>query len=198
MIAEAVARVRKECRLLVDPSRHGPVLLSQFFEELNLSQVALPDLSCGKVTDHLRAQGVTVDPVGEPDAPLAGCLFWMEDDGVAFVKANDILPRRRFSAAHELGHAVLHRETMGGFISDAAISDTDDAESQREREANQFAAELLMPKEVCWARAEELEKDHGLKECPRLVLAYRLASELLVSREAARYRLKSLGIGHDD
>lgn len=198
MIAEEVARVRKECRRPVDPARRGPVLLGEFFEELNLTQVALADLSCGKVTDHLRAKGMPVDPVGEPDAPLAGCLFWMADDGVAFVKANDILPRRRFSAAHELGHAVLHRDEMGGFIADAAISDTDAAEGQREREANQFAAELLMPREVCWARAEELERDHGMKECPRLVLAYRLASELLVSREAARYRLKSLGIGHDD
>lgn len=198
MIAEAVARIRKECRLPVDPSRHGPVLLSQFFEELNVQHVALADLSCGKVTQHLRDKGMSVEDVGEPESPLAGCLFWMEDDGVAFVTADDILPRRRFSAAHELGHAVLHRETMGGFIEDKAISDTDAAENQREREANQFAAELLMPKEVCWARAEELEKDHGMKQCPRLVLAYRLASELLVSREAARYRLKSLGIGHDE
>ncbi|QEL15339.1 ImmA/IrrE family metallo-endopeptidase [Limnoglobus roseus] len=196
MIPEEIAHLRSRCKLPFDPSRRGPVLLSQFFEELNLSHVALPNLSCGAVTDFLRSKGMAIDPVGEPDSPLAGCLFWVKDDGWAFVTASDILPRRRFSAAHELGHAVLHRETMGGFISDVSISETDAAEGQREREANQFAAELLMPKEVCWARAEELERDY--KACPRMVLAYRLASELLVSREAMRYRLKSLGIGNDD
>jgi hypothetical protein len=48
---------------------------------------------------------------------------------------------------------------------------------------------------VIRARAEELRRNHGC--CPRLVLAYRLASELLVSREAMHYRLngvKELGL----
>ncbi len=196
MIAEEIAHLRSRCKLPVDPSRCGPVMLSQFFEELNLSHVALPNLTCGAVTDHLRAKGMTIDPVGEPESPLAGCLFWVKEDGWAFVTATDILPRRRFSAAHELGHAVLHRDTMGGFLADTDISETDAAESQREREANQFAAELLMPKEVCQARADELERVYNA--CPRGVLAYRLASELLVSREAMRYRLKSLRIGNDE
>jgi Zn-dependent peptidase ImmA (M78 family) len=53
-----------------------------------------------------------------------------------------------------------------------------------------------MPDEVIRARAEELRTDY--RACPRLVLAYRLASELLVSREAMRYRLKTLGVGDDD
>lgn len=196
MIADEIARVRKKCKLPVDPTRRGPVLLSQFFEELNLKHVPLPNLSCGAVTAFLQTKGMAVNPVGEPESPLAGCLYWVEDDGWAFVKADDILPRRRFSAAHELGHAVLHRDTMGGFIADAAISETDEAETQREREANQFAAELLMPEEVCAARAAELKTEY--KACPRPVLAYRLASELLVSLQAMRYRLKTLGVGDDE
>lgn len=196
MIAEEIAHLRSRFQVPVDPARRGPVPLNRFFEELNLSHVPIADLTCGRVTDYLRANGLPVEPVGSPTAPLEGCLFWVGHDGWAFVKADAILPRRRFSAAHELGHAVLHRDAMGGFLADADISETDAAESKREREANQFAAELLMPTAVCWARAEELEREH--KVCPRLVLAYRLASELLVSREAMRYRLKSLGIGDDD
>lgn len=193
MIAQAVAEIRTRCRLPADPGRRGPVLLGQFFEELNLKHLPLPALSCGAVTAYLLAKGVAVEAVGEPDAPLAGCLYWIEDDGWAFVNSDDILARRRFSAAHELGHAVLHRETMGGFIADATISETDDDEAKREREANRFAAELLMPKVICEARAEELRRDHGA--CPRMVLAYRLASELLVSRQAIQHRLKGLGVG---
>lgn len=45
------------------------------------------------------------------------------------------LLRRRFNVAHELGHLVLHPEARPG-------------DSQHEREAHLFAAELLMPEEM--------------------------------------------------
>lgn len=198
MIAETITQLRREFAIPVNPLRRGPVPLQRFFEELNLSHVALGGLSCGRVSDYLQAKGLTIDSVGEPTDALAGFLFWSGADGLAFVNADDILPRRRFTAAHELGHAVLHRDRMGRFTADTAktLLEADEATDEIEREANQFAAELLMPEEVCHARAEELKTEHHA--CPRLVLAYRLASELLVSREAMRYRLKSLEIGDDD
>src|SRR5262249_36734311 len=118
--------------------------------------------------------------------------------GWAFVNANDILAKRRFTAAHELGHFVLHRATMGRYRADTdeTLQEADgDATDQMEREANHFAVELLMPEEVCRERANELRKKHG--SCPRQVLRYRLASELLVSREALGYRLRSLGVGDE-
>ena len=48
-------------------------------------------------------------------------------------RADDV-SRHRFTAAHELGHLVLHREAVGTDIG-------------REREADQFAAEFLTPRE---------------------------------------------------
>ena len=42
------------------------------------------------------------------------------------------------------------------------------------------------------ARADELRTSH--KCCPFGVLAYRLAAELLVSRQAIGFRLKNLGV----
>ena len=129
---------------------------------------------------------------------LAGFVFAAGRVGWAFVSAADPLPRRRFTAAHELGHFVLHRETMGRFRADtdATLREAeDDVADRMEREANRFAAELLMPAEVCRARAAELRNKHGC--CPRGVLVYRLSSELLVSREALRYRLQSLGVGDE-
>jgi hypothetical protein len=196
MIADAIADLRRELKLIVDPGRRGPVPLDRFFTELAVGHVALSGLTLGAVGDALRADGVTADDLGEPTTGLAGFLFRAGRIGRAFVNADDVLARRRFTAAHELGHFVLHRDQMTGFIADATISETDDTTSDMEREANRFAAELLMPHEVIEARAEELLKEH--KACPRLVLAYRLASELLVSREAVRYRLNNLGVGHDD
>ena len=112
---------------------------------------------------------------------------------IAFVNASDILARRRFTAAHELGHAVLHRASMGATLQDATIEETDGPLNAMEAEANRFAAELLMPEVILRARADELRAAHGC--CPRVVLGYRLASELLVSREAVGYRLKNLGVG---
>jgi hypothetical protein len=53
-----------------------------------------------------------------------------------------------------------------------------------------------MPAEVIRAREEELIREHGA--CPRGVLEYRLAAELLVSQQAIRFRLKSLEIGQPE
>ena len=196
MIADVVARLRREFDVPADPGRRGPVPLNRFFEELSLSHVALPGLTVGAVADHLRGDGVPLEDIGEPTAGLAGFLFFAGRVGKAFVRADDILTRRRFTAAHELGHAVLHRDRMGRYVADATISEADDAATDLEREANRFAAELLMPEEVVLAREAELRSEY--RACPRVVLAYRLASELLVSREAMRYRLKTLGVGDDD
>ena len=135
MIAAAVADLRARIGLPVDPTRRGPVPLDRFFQELNLSHVALPGLTLGGVADHLRADGVPVEDIGEPTTSLAGFLFTAGRIGVAFVNANDILGRRRFTAAHELGHAVLHREKMGQFVADADIAEADDRTAGIEREA---------------------------------------------------------------
>jgi Zn-dependent peptidase ImmA (M78 family) len=196
MIAAAVANLRARVGLPAHPARRGPVPLDRFFQELNLSHVAVPRLTLGGVVDHLRAEGVPVEDIGEPATTLAGFLFAAGRIGVVFVNADDILGRRRFTAAHELGHAVLHREKMGQFIADADIAEADEATAVIEREANHFAVELLMPEEVVRARAAELRAEYSA--CPRIVLAYRLASELLVSLQAMRYRLKTLEVGDDN
>jgi Zn-dependent peptidase ImmA (M78 family) len=87
---------------------------------------------------------------------------------------------------------------MGRFRADtdATLREADEEVADvMEREANRFAAELLMPAELCHLRAAEVKRKHGC--CPRGVLVYRLASELLVSREALRYRLQALGVGDE-
>lgn len=201
MIADTIARLRKECDIPVDPSRRGPVPLDRFFTELAVSHVTLSGLTLGQVADQLRADAISVDDLGDPATQLAGFLFFAGRIGKAFVNAADILPRRRFTAAHELGHFVLHRESMKRFRidTDKTLLEADVATDPMEAEANRFAAELLMPETVIRVRADELKAEHGA--CPRLVLAYRLASELLVSREAIRYRIKNLKnpeVGDDD
>lgn len=62
---------------------------------------------------------------------------------------------------------------------------------QMEREANQFAADLLMPSEGCAALIAHFLPRYGSR---RNVLAKRLATELLVSQTAMLNRLKHLNL----
>jgi hypothetical protein len=200
-ISADVVGLYRKARRTADPARRGPVPLADLFDAAGVTHVAMPALSLAAVAEHLLAERYVADPRLVADLlddrqPLAGLMFRLGDDGLAFVSADDILARRRFTAAHELGHFLLHRDRMTGFVADATISETDDTTGDMEREANRFAAELLVPEVIIRERAEELTLEHGA--CPRIVLAVRLASELLVSREAVRYRLKNLGVGDED
>lgn len=148
MTSDTIAGLRRDLGIPVDPARRGPVPLDRFFAELNVSHATLPGMTLGAVADELRRDAIPVDDMGDPQTALAGFLFFAGHFGKAFVSAADILPRRRFTAAHELGHFVLHRSNMGRFIADATIAEADGDLPAMEAEANRFAAELLMPVEV--------------------------------------------------
>lgn len=118
-----------------------------------------------------------------PDALSA---FLLRGDGrsVIGVNSNQSSDRQRFSAAHECGHFVLRHADDALF--DYAVPATSDGEPpgydwQNEREANTFAAELLMP-------ADRLQA-----EAPTMSLA-RLARRYEVSQEAMSFRLLNLGL----
>jgi len=201
---DAIAlRAAETCRaagIVIDPKQQGPVPLNTAFMELGVLHVSLPDLTSNVVARYLNEQGVMVGDVAVENQTLAGFLFTSGEVGWAFVNANDILQRRRFTAAHELGHFVLHRDQMTtGYLSDTAESILENILPEDlkriEQEANHFAVEFLMPASICRARAEALRREHG--SCPRSVLGYRLAAELLVSREAMRYRLQALELGDE-
>jgi Zn-dependent peptidase ImmA (M78 family) len=58
---------------------------------------------------------------------------------VVWVNSANAPTRQRFTIAHELGHALLHEE---GVFRDAAFAP---AGNREERDANDFAAALLIP-----------------------------------------------------
>jgi hypothetical protein len=198
-ITRTVADLRTACQLPENPSRHGPVPLERFLAEHALRLVELPLLSRSAVYDYLLAKGSIPGELGE-DEDLAGFLYLTGPFGRVFVNADDPVSRRRFTAGHEFGHFVLHRSSMGGKVSfgdspATVIEVEDDTATAMERQANRFAAELLMPASVCQARAAAFRKTYGV--CPRTPFAYHLASELVVSPEAMRYRLRDLGVGDE-
>jgi len=70
-----------------------------------------------------------------------------KSEGAIFFNANRPMPRRRFTIGHELGHFLLpwHRQTNFSCTSDDISSRT---KADWEIEANQFSAELLMPRQL--------------------------------------------------
>jgi Zn-dependent peptidase ImmA (M78 family) len=198
-IASVVASLRWTCQLPEDPIRRGPVPLERFLAEHTLRLVELPRLSRAAVYDYLLAKGNIPGELGE-DEDLAGFLYIAGPFGRVFVNADDPVPRRRFTAGHEFGHFILHRESLGGKVSfgdspATVVEVEDETAAAMERQANRFAAELLMPAQVCRARAEAFRKTYRV--CPRTPFAYHLAAELVVSPEAMRYRLRDLGVADE-
>jgi hypothetical protein len=87
--------------------------------------------------------------------------------------------RLRFTIAHEIGHFVLHPERA---ISERGGA-TNRATARLEHEADQFAAELLMPEHL----VRQAVLDDGAD-------ARRLADRFDVSAQAMSLRLRRLGI----
>ena len=93
--------------------------------------------------------------------------------------------RRRFSVAHEVGHFLLHTGAgpQGVFCRVGDLRpDPDSPERLRERQANRFAAELLMPRELVEREVARLGPD-----------PFTLARVFAVSDVAMGFRLVNLG-----
>lgn len=104
--------------------------------------------------------------------------------------------RQRFTIAHELGHLLLHRYTTPH--ADGRHIRFRDEESSKgsvreEVEANQFAAELLMPEELVRANLRasvDLADDTKDNEAVRRLT--RLAKRFEVSVQALSFRVANL------
>ena len=116
------------------------------------------------------------------------------------VNAGEPEPRRRFTIAHELGHWVC--QCLEGAAAAAPVYcraedvGVDPAAKALEREANVFAAELLMPRAMTMKAIER----HGFQHAPASeleeeqfeALVTKLAKDFRVSRQAMTIRLSSL------
>jgi len=125
---------------------------------------------------------------------LSGMLVRGDAPGTAVIGVNSTHhPRRqRFTIAHEIGHLALHKGRKVTVDSGLRVDYRDDAGNpsvQEERDANAFAASLLMPEPTVQQRAEPLVRAGAT----RSALVSGLAREFDVSEEAMGYRLLNLG-----
>jgi len=130
-------------------------------------------------------------PLGE-DAFL-GLSMIRDAERIVFTNSSLILSREIFSVAHEIGHQMLHlSETDKLIIADDENSDVDECE----KEANYFAACLLMPEDKVekFLRLELSGID--AKNWKGLDIA-RIQTAFSVSYDMALNRLKALALLDD-
>lgn len=128
--------------------------------------------------------GIDVIETELPDNVSGALIKDKDKDPVIVLCKLDSKNRKRFTCAHEIGHYAYRLTTNGDHYEyidlrgDSASTGTDPEEIY----ANQFAAELLMPK-------DEVEKLSN-KNMP----AFLIAQHFGVSDDAMRYRLKNLSL----
>ena len=135
----------------------------------------------------------------EADDDLSGFLLQDGGNAIIGVNANHHDNRQRFTIAHEIGHFVLHaREKLHVDRRDRALQlkHRDELSSAgiivEEKEANLFAAELLMPARFLEKDVAELEPTDLLDEGSSSALS-QLAERYGVSQQALTFRLANLG-----
>jgi Zn-dependent peptidase ImmA (M78 family) len=123
--------------------------------------------------------GLYVEEVALDD--ISGLLY--PSERLIQVNANDVPARRRFTLAHEVGHWVCQVQEGRGAAVMCRVEEVGlGADRTLEREANIFAAELLMPElgmRRAWSEAQDVAA---------------MASRFGVSRPAAHWRLYSFDL----
>ena len=111
------------------------------------------------------------------------------DNDTIYVNMFDVEKRQRFTKAHEIGHYVLGHE--GTHYRHSVPIPT-----VKEREANNFAAELLMPKKLILRGINKIRDEDSSRGASLSVdeIVNRLAGLLHVSKQAMEYRMINLNI----
>lgn len=138
------------------------------------------------VFDIAEREGLKIEyrifPNGNSD--ISG--FLMADEKTIYLNVDNSAERQAYTVAHELGHYLLgHGADRYGVL--RRVNDySSDEKTQEEKDADRFAANLLMPEEMVRG---ELKKYPFLKDAPQI-----LAAKFGVSVSAMKYRLMNLGI----
>ena len=133
-----------------------------------------------------RELGINVRLVSFPEENRKISGFFYAKRNEIFVNEDDDIYRQIFTIAHELGHKILHDQWLKTsqyqvLWRDASMIDAGDS---KEKEANCFAGNLLVPKYLLKqyyqiANVEELSALFGVS---RQVISYRLKHEGFVTK----------------
>ncbi len=196
--------------------------LGDLIGSFNLVNKELVGLSPKAVLQYLSGQGALTETIEEASQEaLAGFLYTSTSYGCIFVEANDQFVRRRFSAAHELGHYLLHFQPLllmaeqdheylefTEALYQGRTDDPEATESGSVRRAEQSTLQHHLPPEARMEyeanqfatellMPEETVRRLFARAMLRLndddLVAY-MAREMFVSLEAMRWRLRNFGL----
>jgi Zn-dependent peptidase ImmA (M78 family)/DNA-binding XRE family transcriptional regulator len=147
---------------------------------LEKARVTKPPVDVAKLAELC---GVMVLYSEFPDS-LSGLVF--AHDGAAVIGVNENHPpnRQRFSLAHELGHYLLGHHQQSRGYEDRFHIDTSDGtppgfDWRAERAANDFGAEVLMPRRLisqAFKKTQDPAALAGMFEVSELAMGYRLVN----------------------
>lgn len=95
-----------------------------------------------------RAVGLPIYAIDLPKGVSGMIKLTSANSFECYVDRSEPSVRQRFTAAHELGHFVLHRGQIGSGLQDNYLLRAEGMSNSQEVEANQFAADLLMPRDL--------------------------------------------------
>jgi Zn-dependent peptidase ImmA (M78 family) len=132
----------------------------------------------------------------ETDTEISGAIYFQDGRFTILVNIQKPEERQYFTIAHEFGHYFLHADWLrqngdNGFVDFSEVvdgqtmllrADSPSDDPQKELEANNFAAELIMPEDKV---REFWGLTHDISAC---------ANAFLVSKSAMAVRLEKLGL----
>lgn len=99
--------------------------------------------------------------------------------------------RKIFTIAHEIGHFVMHCGEKNDFYERDVYDSDEDVRTQIERDADKFAACLLMPKDM-FIDFVENSPYYVIRDKQNLV--QEICKRFIVAEKAAKIRLKEVGM----
>lgn len=145
-----------------------------------------PPINISRIANDL---GIMVLETSMPEPDVSGFIVKRDDGQICiYVNEDDSITRQRFTIAHELAHYYLHYRESNGVSDKKGILDFvkfrngvyDEGGRDEEKQANAFAAELLVPFNAL----------RELWEAGHMDAAF-LANRFAVSTEMMINRLKS-------
>lgn len=168
-------------------------LVQELLDEHDITQAPVP------VDPIAKAHGARVYYQSLED-DVSGFLYRDDKQTVIGVNTHHAPVRQNFTKAHELGHLLLHDRDVEPLHVDHSFRvvrlrdrTSSDGKDEAEREANLFAATLLMPEAFLEADLAELDYLDLLDDSDLLDLARKYG----VSTQALVNRLKNLGYMED-
>lgn len=135
----------------------------------------------------VQGLGITIKS-GNLGEETSGLIYREKGSTVVGLNSTQSHQRQRFTLAHECGHFLLHREKDLWVDSQMMFRSSAQPKDHRELDANEFAAELLMPREMIMAEQLDVES----QPVPQII--DRLAKKYDVSIPAMTIRLVNLNL----